>query len=75
MCNTIDLTSNLNERNGWKMKENKRKEIRDCFLDYLKMYKEKRGFDDYSANQMAALGTRVDYKLSKNELIRILNND
>jgi hypothetical protein len=75
MCTTIELTSNLNERNGWKMKEDKRKEIRDCFLDYLKMYKEKRGFDDYSANQMAALGTRVDYKLSKNELIRILNNE
>jgi hypothetical protein len=75
MCTTIEVTSNLNERNGWKMKEDKRKEIRDCFLDYLKMYKEKRGFDDYSANQMAALGTRVDYKLSKNELIRILNNE
>ena len=57
------------------MRQDKRKEIRDCFLDYLKMYKEKRGFDEYSANQIAALGTRVDYKLSKNELIRILNNE
>jgi len=55
-------------------KDEKRKEIRDVFLDYLKMYKKK-GFDDYSANQMAALGTRIDYKLSKNELIRILNNE
>ena len=54
-------------------KEEKRKEIRDVFLDYLIMYKK--GFDDYSANQMAALGTRIDYKLSKNELIRILNNE
>ena len=55
-------------------KEEKRKEIRDVFLYYLKMYKKK-GFDDYSASQMAALGTRIDYKLSKNELIRILNNE
>ena len=52
----------------------KRKEIRDAFLDYLRMYKKK-GFDDYTANQMSALGTRIDYKLSKNELIRILNNE
>ena len=57
------------------MKEAKRKEIRDCFLDYLRFYKVKRGFDDYSASQVAALGTRIDYKLSKNELIRILNNE
>lgn len=57
------------------MKEGKRKEIRDCFLDYLQFYKEKRGYDNYSANQVAALGTRIDYKLSKNELIRILNNE
>ena len=56
------------------IKEEKRKEIRDVFLDYLRMYKKK-GFDDYSSNQMAALGTRIDYKLSKNELIRILNNE
>ena len=57
------------------MKEDKRKEIRDCFLNYLKFYKEKRGYDDYSANQVAALGTRVEYKLSKDQLIRILNNE
>ena len=57
------------------MKEDKRKEIRDWFLDYLRFYKEKRGFDDYSASQMAAVNTRIDYKLSKNELIRILNNE
>jgi hypothetical protein len=56
------------------MTKEKRKEIRDAFLDYLRMYKKK-GFDDYSSNQMAALGTRIDYKLSKNELIRILNNE
>ena len=56
------------------MKETKRKQIRDNFLDYLRMYKNK-GMDDYTASQMASVGTRTEYNLTKNELIRILNNE
>ena len=56
------------------MEETKRKEIRNNFLDYQQMYKKK-GMDDYTASQMAAAGTRFEYNLTKNELIRILNNE
>ena len=54
--------------------EEKRKKIRDCFLNYQDIYFKQQG-DKYTANQMAAIATRMDYNLSKNELIRILNND
>ena len=53
--------------------EKKRKTIRDAFLDYQDMYYKKYG-DEYAANQMAAIATRMDYNLSKSELIRMLNN-
>lgn len=56
------------------MEEDKRKKIRDVFIANLEIYKRD-GFDDYGASQMAALLTREDFNISKNELIRILNNE
>lgn len=53
--------------------EKKRKTIRDTFLDYQDMYFKQQG-DEYAATQMAAIATRMDYNLSKNELLRILHN-
>ena len=53
------------------MKVDKQKEIRDTFLDYQKMYQNK-GMDLYTATQMAASATRLDYRLSKGELKGIL---
>ena len=53
------------------MKGDKQKEIRDTFLDYQQMYRKK-GMDLYTATQMAALGTRLDYRLSKEKLKGIL---
>lgn len=46
--------------------------IRDDFLNYQKHYKQITG-DDYSASQMAAIATRTDRGLTKEQLIDKLN--
>ncbi len=51
-----------------------RKIIRDTFLDYQRMYFKQQG-DRYAAIQMASIATRLDFNLSKNELIEALNNE
>lgn len=51
-----------------------RKKIRDTFLNYQEMYQKRFG-DCYTAVQMASIATRTDFGLSKNELIRILENE
>ena len=48
--------------------------IREAFKANLEMYKRAK-YDDYGARQMAALSTREDFNISKNELIRILENE
>ena len=51
-----------------------RKIIRDTFLYYQRMYFKRFG-DRYTAVQMAAIATREDFGLSKDELIVVLNNE
>lgn len=51
-----------------------RKIIRDTFLDYQRMYFKRFG-DRYTAIQMAAIATREDFGLSKDELIGMLSNE
>lgn len=46
--------------------------IRDDFLNYQQHYKQITG-DDYSASQMAAIATRTDHGLTKEQLIDKLN--
>ena len=50
-----------------------RKKIRDTFLDYQRMYFKRFG-DRYTAIQLASIATREDFRLSKDELIGVLNN-
>lgn len=54
--------------------EERGKKIRDAFIANLELYRRK-GIDDYGASQMAAISTREDFNISKNELIRILENE
>lgn len=51
-----------------------RKIIRDTFLDYQRMYFKQQG-DRYASIQMASIATRLDFNLSKDELIEVLNNE
>ena len=51
-----------------------RKIIRDAFLDYQRVYFKQQG-DRYTAIQMASIATRLDFNLSKNELIEVLSNE
>lgn len=51
-----------------------RKKIRDAFLDYQRMYFKQQG-DRYAAVQMASIATRLDFNLSKDELIEVLENE
>lgn len=55
-------------------KEKDRKIIRDTFLDYQRMYFKQQG-DRYASIQMASVATRLDFNLSKNELLEVLDNE
>ena len=50
----------------------KTNQLRDDFLNHFEHYKQITG-DDYSASQMAAIATRTDYGLTKEQLITKLN--
>lgn len=51
-----------------------RKIIRDTFLDYQRMYFKQQG-DRYASIQMASIATRLDFNLSRDELIEVLKNE
>ncbi len=51
-----------------------RKIIRDAFLDYQRMYFKQQG-DRYASIQMASIATRLDFNLSKDELIKVLSDE
>ena len=51
---------------------NSSKQVRDDFLNHFDHYKQITG-DDYSASQMAAIATRTDHGLTKEQLIDKLN--
>lgn len=53
---------------------NKSNEIKETFLQQQDHYYGITG-DLYSASQMAAISTRVEYGISKDELIKTLNGD
>ena len=47
--------------------------VRDDFLKYQEHYRKQSGAEDYSAAQMAAIATRTDHGLTKEQLIDKLN--
>ena len=49
----------------------KDKKIRDAFLAHQTRYEQMTG-DDYTATQMAAIATRVDFNLTKEQLMKQL---
>ena len=67
-CNTKNLCYTKSRKDKVKRKDR----IRDMFLARQDAYC-KRGFDWYTASQMAAVDTRFEFRITKKELMEILS--